>query len=214
MIKKVTVVDYGMGNLLSVMRAFQSCGVEALISQSVKEVAQAEYLVLPGVGAFPDGIAALKKFGLDAAIHEYGLKERPFLGICLGMQMMLSASEEFGRHQGLNLIPGEVKAVPAVGVDGKPHKVPHVGWNKLVLPSGKDSWDGTLLRGIPLGSFVYFVHSYGVYPDDSSHRLADCDYDGCIISAAIARNQFTGCQFHPEKSGPVGLGIINNFLGS
>lgn len=208
----VTVIDYGMGNIMSVSQAFEHFGAKVRLTDSPVSIKNADYLVLPGVGAFGDGMAGLKERGIVEAIREFAGLERPFLGICLGMQMMLDSSEEFGLHEGLGLVPGRVLTVPDKGTDGTPHKIPHIGWNKLLLPSHGKGWDGTILAGIEPGVYSYFVHSFSVVPDNEEDRLADCDYDGCLISAALKTGSLYGCQFHPEKSGKVGLRIIKNFL--
>lgn len=210
--KKITIIDYGVGNILSVMRAFEQCGAEPQLTLSAKEIKDADYLVLPGVGAFGDGMAALKSHGYEDPIKEFMLKGRPFLGICLGMQMMLGLSEEFGSYEGLGIIPGKVRLIPGMTKDGRAHKVPHIGWNKLVPAPAGAAWKNTILKDVEPGSSVYFVHSFTADPKDPNHRLADCYYDDSLISAAIHKDQFFGCQFHPEKSGAIGLGILNSFI--
>lgn len=209
---KVTVVDYGMGNLLSVCRALEQCGAEVLLTASPPAVDGAERLVLPGVGAFADGMAELSRGGFVGPIRNFARTGRPFLGICLGMQMMLDGSEEFGAHEGLGLIPGNVVAIPPTGTDGKAHKIPHIGWNALLPPTPSTDWGGTILGGIAPGTEVYFVHSFTAVPASPVHRLADCDYDGRSISAAVKSGAMYGCQFHPEKSGEAGLRILKSFL--
>jgi imidazole glycerol-phosphate synthase subunit HisH len=211
-IKRVTVIDYGIGNLLSVRRAFEHLGAEVLLSRSPEQIAGADRLVLPGVGAFGDGMKGLEGAGLVEPIQRYLLRERPFLGICLGMQMMFDASEEFGQHRGLGIIPGQVLAVAGTGTDGRPHKIPHTGWSPLVPPPGRSTWEGGLLAGLPPEAEVYFVHSFSAAPARFADRVADCHYDGRVIAAAVSRGATHGCQFHPEKSGPVGLRVIGNFL--
>jgi len=210
--QSVSVVDYGMGNLRSVTMALKHCGGEIRIIDSPDQVRLADRLVLPGVGAFGDGMAELQARGLVAAIQEYVHRDRPFLGICLGMQMMFEASEEFQNTAGLSLIPGKIVAIPPTTADGVPHKIPHIGWNKLLIPVTGAQWDRTILNGIKPGVAVYFVHSYTGIPDRFEDRLADSDYHGRIISAAVRSGNLSGCQFHPEKSGEVGLHIIRNFL--
>ncbi|MBF0609657.1 MAG: imidazole glycerol phosphate synthase subunit HisH [Magnetococcales bacterium] len=210
--KRVTVVDYGLGNLLSVRRAFEQCGAEVTISHSPVTVEAADRLVVPGVGAFGKGMWGLRQNGLDLAIQQHVASGRPLLGICLGMQLLLDESDEFGVHAGLGLIPGRVIAIPAQGADGSSHPIPHMGWNALYSPPGSPSWQGTLLNGIAQGEYCYFVHSFMANPNHSSHRLADCQYNGIAISAVIAKENILGCQFHPEKSGTVGLAILNTFL--
>lgn len=209
---RVTIIDYGVGNLLSVRRAFEHFGAEIVIADSVEKIEQAESLVLPGVGAFADGMAALRERGYIEPIKEYSLQNRPFLGICLGMQMMLEVGEEFGIHKGLGLIPGKVTKIPNTGINRQMHKIPHIGWNALKLPIAESNWDNSILFGINQGEEVYFVHSFSVVPESEKNRLADCIYDGRILSAVIQSGNLYGCQFHPEKSGAVGLKIINNFL--
>jgi len=208
----VTIVDYGVGNLFSVGRAFEYLGASVIIASTPSQIREARCLVLPGVGSFANGMDGLKQRGLPDPLREYAATDRPFLGICLGMQLLFDESEEFGRHQGLGLIPGRVRAIPATTSSGKQHKIPHIGWNALLLPGSIPKWENTLLQGIEPGSSAYFVHSYTAWPEDNSDRLVDCDYDGCLISAAVRRGGIHGCQFHPEKSGLVGLQILANLI--
>jgi glutamine amidotransferase len=207
------IVDYGSGNVLSVQRALEHCGGEVARAETPEQVRRAERLVLPGVGAFAACMGALEVRGLVPAIREFAASGRPFLGICVGMQILLEESEEFGRHAGIGLVPGRVARIAADGADGKPHRVPHIGWAPLQPPDGR-GWAGTLLADLAPGDAAYFVHSYAAVPADPDHRLADVDYDGRTISAAIARDNVSGTQFHPEKSGPVGLKVIARFLAS
>jgi glutamine amidotransferase len=208
----VVVVDYGVGNLLSVTRALDHVGAEVVQTSRPAKIEAADRVLLPGVGAFGDGMAGLAERRLVEPIKRFAERERPFLGICLGMQMMLQESQEFGRHAGLGLIPGKVVAVPPTGADGAPHKIPHIGWNRLQPAADGNGWDDTILAGLPANAAGYFVHSFMAAPAAPRHRLADCDYDGRAITAAIARGHLYGCQFHPEKSGPVGLKILENFI--
>lgn len=200
-----------MGNLLSVRRAFEYIGASVEITSSQITVEKADYLVLPGVGAFRDGMSELFARGLVEPIRTFVSSGRPFLGICLGMQMMLDSSGEFGRHEGLGLIPGKVERIPEIGKNGVRHKVPHVGWAPLIRRSISASWTGTILKQIEPGESAYFVHSYTAVPSDTDNRLADIDYDGCSLSAVIHFGRLYGCQFHPEKSGPTGLKILSEF---
>jgi glutamine amidotransferase len=209
---RVTIVDYGMGNLFSVRRAFEVCGAEVTFAEEASGVNSAERLVLPGVGAFGDGMLGLRDRGLLDPIQNFAKSGRPLIGICLGMQMLLSESAEFGRQEGLGIIPGQVVAIPATGTDGKPHKIPHIGWNTLVHPDGLISWKDSILVNTEPGEAVYLVHSFTAVPKSAGHRLADCDYDGRQISAAVRSGNVYGCQFHPERSGQVGLRIIGSFL--
>lgn len=209
--RTVTVVDYGMGNLLSVTRAFEHCGATVLVTDDASKILAADYLILPGVGAFADGMKGLSSRGLVDPLKEFAAKGRPFLGICLGMQMMLDESEEFGASSGLSLIAGKVKAIPSVGADGLQHKIPHIGWNQISPPESI-SWDGTILGRTANRTSFYFVHSFAAQPDNPAHRLADCYYNGIKVSAVINNLNLYGCQFHPEKSGRDGLNVLKCFL--
>ena len=206
----VTVVDYGTGNLLSVRRAFQHAGADVELADDAVGVERAERLVLPGVGAFRTCIGTLRARGLIEAVRSFAATARPFLGICVGMQMMLDGSDEFGWTQGLGFISGRVEAIHPTGADGTPHKIPHIGWAEL--KASERGWKESILDGEVEGASVYFVHSFAVLPENQEHVLAVCDYNGIEIVAAVVRDNLFGSQFHPEKSGPVGLRIISNFL--
>lgn len=209
---EVTIVDYGIGNLFSVQRALETCGATVRLSSDPQIVAQAPRLVLPGVGAFEDGMAGLRERGLIEPLKRYAESGRPLLGICLGMQMLASASEEFGLHEGLGIVPGMVRAIPAVSTDSKAHKIPHIGWTGLIKPEGDADWHGTILESTAPGTAVYLVHSFAVVPSDAAHRLADCEYGGHRLCAALRKGKVFGAQFHPEKSGPAGLAMLKRFL--
>jgi len=209
--KNVTLIDYGIGNLLSVIRAFEYCGAVVNLATTPAEVEVAQRLVLPGVGAFADGMQGLREKELIEPIQRYAKSGRPLMGICLGMQMLATTSEEFGEQAGLNIIPGIVKAIPKVSVDDKVLRIPHIGWSNLLCPE-QMSWSGSVLADITENSSFYLVHSFMVQPDDKKHLLAYCVYGGHRISAVIRRGAVYGCQFHPEKSGRHGLAIIQGFL--
>lgn len=209
---EVAVIDYGMGNLLSVRRGLEHCGAKVTMAADHAAIRSATRLVLPGVGAFGNGMAELRRLGLEEAIHDAAQHGIPLLGICLGMQMLLDESEEFGVTAGLGLIPGRVVGIPSATITGEPHKVPHIGWNALVYPKERADWQNTILGDIKPGDAVYFVHSFMATPSEQSDRVADCIYGGHSISAVIARNNVVGCQFHPEKSGAIGLKILQRFL--
>lgn len=195
----IAIIDYGMGNLLSVQKALDTLGFPARITDQPKEVVKASGVVLPGVGAFKDAMAALKATGLEEAIKEVCQSGKPFLGICLGFQLLFEDSEEGGRVPGLSLLPGKVRRLPS-GL-----KIPHMGWNQVMYPR-----PGVLFRGIPEGSFFYFVHSYHVEPHNPEVVVAETDYGGRIV-AAIEQGNLFGVQFHPEKSSTLGLKLLANF---
>lgn len=207
----ITIVDYGVGNLLSVQRAFEHCGAVTVLANTPQEIATAERLVLPGVGAFADGMAGLRERGLVDAVRTFARSGRPLLGICLGMQMLASVSEEFGQHDGLDIIPGRVRAIPRESVEGHPLKSPHIGWSDLYPPSGR-TWADSILSDTPPLTSVYLVHSYAVDPVDDQDVLAQCEYGGRRVTSAIGHGNIFGCQFHPEKSGPAGLRMLANFM--
>lgn len=209
---EVVVIDYGVGNLLSVRRALEHCGASVQVTSDPKLILAAPKVVLPGVGAFSKGMDELSRRGLDTVVREIATKGVPLLGICLGMQMLFDESDEFGMIAGLGMIPGRVISVPTTSSDGHSQKIPHIGWNSLVLPQGRTSWQQSLLHDIKHGAAVYFVHSFMASPSDPEDRIADCLYGAVPVSAAIGRNNVFGCQFHPEKSGEVGLKVLKNFL--
>jgi glutamine amidotransferase len=207
----VTVVDYGMGNLFSVQRALEYCGANVRLSSSPGDILVADRIVLPGVGAFADGMKGLQDRGLIDPLREFTRSGRPVLGICLGMQMLASTSEEFGEHQGLGLIPGRVVAIPALTTEGKPQKIPYVGWNEIYPASGHD-WRAPILQQTAVGTPVYLVHSFHMTPDESAHVVAHYRYGGHRITAAVGCGSIFGAQFHPEKSGKAGLSMLAAFL--
>lgn len=207
------IVDYGVGNLRSVARALEFCGAKAKISDDPKEIALADRVVLPGVGAFGDCMLELQTRGLRQALMAFVDTDRPFLGICVGMQILHEIGEEFGQHEGLGIIAGRVSPIPAVGTDGCLHKVPHIGWSGIFPPENKEtSWRNTIFAETKEGANVYFVHSFGAKPTNPEHLLAVYYYNGQPITAAVRSKNIYGCQFHPEKSGQVGLQIIRDFL--
>jgi glutamine amidotransferase len=210
---QVTVIDYGIGNLLNTMRALQHCGAGVTVVDHASQVsALPERLVLPGVGAFTDGMLELKRRGFDELVRRYADTGRPFLSICVGAQMLFDVGEEFGDYPGLGLIPGRVQPVPPFDAAGRPHCIPHIGWSALQLPPARTDWHGTILSRVPPGEPLYFVHSFAPVPMHEQHWLADTFYGGVRICAAVQRDQIFGCQFHPERSAAHGLGILKSFL--
>jgi len=208
---RITVIDYGLSNLLSVRRALETCGAQVEVTGSREKIKAAQALVLPGVGAFRDGIDGLAALSLIDVIREKCSAGTPLLGICLGMQMLFEESEEFGLHKGLALIPGRVERIPETDTQGAPLRVPHVGWEPLCPPAERTFAD-TLFADVPDGGEMYFVHSYAARPAKDSDRLADVVYGGHVLCAAAQRGRVIGCQFHPEKSAGAGLSVIRRYL--
>jgi glutamine amidotransferase len=203
----INIIDYEMGNLRSVANAFERLGLNARISSDPQDIASADKVVLPGGGAFRDCIDNLRHGGFVTPLLEHIDKGKPLLGICVGMQMLFDESEEFGRHQGLGLIPGRVVRFPADMVEqGERLKVPHMGWNTLKLRK-----ESPLFKGIADGSYVYFVHSYYCAAEDQEDVAASCCYGDIEFCASLWRDNIMATQFHPEKSQDLGLKIFRNF---
>ena len=206
----IMIIDYGAGNLANVTNALNHLGIESAIVAEPERIYDAEKIILPGVGAFAPAMEQLKTSGLTDPICEKARTGTPFLGICLGMQMMLESSEEFGDSEGLGIIAGKVSPIEDTGADGQPHKIPHIGWNRLVATD--ESWEGTLLANSEEGDPVYFIHSMATVPESSASRLADTDYNGRRLAAVIRKGLCFGTQYHPEKSGPMGLRQLETFM--
>ena len=196
----VGIIDYGVGNLFSLCSSFRAIGQEAFVSGDPAELAKADRLILPGVGAFEDAAKKLRQSGLDDFVRAQAAEGKPLMGICLGMQLLFEKSYEYGEHRGLGLLKGAV--VPMAGKLPADLKVPHMGWNALQTKAGS-------LLGPMDGQYVYFVHSY--YAEDCSDSLSAVTDYGIPITAAVERGNIYGCQFHPEKSGNVGLAILRAF---
>lgn len=196
----IAIIDYGMGNLYSVEKAFAQMGAEAVITGSGDVILQADKVILPGVGAFGDCMSNLREYKLVPVIKEAVASGKPFLGICLGLQLLFEGSEEDPGVAGLGILPGLVKKIKAPGL-----KVPHMGWNSLELKNRSP-----LFSGLTASSYVYFVHSYHAVPGDASLITAVTGY-GEAVTAAVGRGNLQAVQFHPEKSGTVGLKILQNF---
>lgn len=213
---KVTLLDYGMCNMFNVARAFEHVGAELTVTEDPAVALAAERLVVPGVGAFADSMAEVHRRGHADAIRRFVETGRPMLGICVGMQILFEGSEEFSDTEGLGIFKGRVRAIPDTTPAGERLRVPHIGWNHLVSPHETNrSWQGTILEPFEGQSpAVYFVHSFTASPDDASIRLADCDYAGRRICAAVKRDNLMATQFHPERSGTVGLTILKQFIST
>jgi imidazole glycerol-phosphate synthase subunit HisH len=208
----IAIIDYGMGNLRSVQKAFEAVGHTAIVSRDPRFLNDASHLVLPGVGAFGDCMSNLHRYGLVEPIQREIRSGKPFLGICLGLQLLFTESHEFGVHKGLDVVPGTVKRFPTVLGDGplqngRALKVPHMGWNAVSIERPAPP-----LAGVAPGTQLYFVHSYYVEPSDTSVVATRTEY-GFQFASSIWRDNVFACQFHPEKSQSVGLKIIRNFGG-
>ena len=199
----IAIVDYGVGNLFSLKSSFASIGEDAVVSADPEVLRSADRLILPGVGAFGDAAKKLRESGLDTVLLEEVSKGKPLMGICLGMQMLFDVSYEYGRHEGLGLVPGEIRPISEVIPEALP--IPQIGWNALRIKGEKHP----IFKYINDGDCVYFVHSYyGANCDESV--ISDTEY-GAYLTAAVANGNVCGCQFHPEKSGKVGLSILKAF---
>lgn len=198
----VAVIDYDAGNIKSVQKALQFLGGQVVVTRDKGEILTADRVVLPGVGNFGDAMAKLNNFGLIPVIEEVAEKKTPFLGICLGLQLLFEESEESPGVKGLGLLPGRIVRIPkAEGI-----KVPQIGWNALRYPS-----QGRLFRNVPEGSYVYFVHSYYLQAQEKEIVKATVEY-GVTVEASVEKDNIFACQFHPEKSSETGLQILKNFL--
>ncbi|MAU01122.1 MAG: imidazole glycerol phosphate synthase subunit HisH [Anaerolineaceae bacterium] len=207
---KITMIDYGASNIRSAQKAFEHIGAEVHLTDDPEVVRHADKLVLPGVGAFGSGMDGLRGHNLPEAIHESVQRGVPFLGICVGMQLMFSEGHEMGVYQGLGLLAGKVVRFPTPSLEGGGLggglKIPHMGWNQL-----KPAWENPLLDDVQLGDYAYFVHSYYCDPEDATAVLAWTDY-GFLFASVVAKDNIYGLQFHPEKSQSVGLTILRNFV--
>tara|TARA_B100000586_G_scaffold263862_1_gene233625 strand:- start:833 stop:1462 length:630 start_codon:yes stop_codon:yes gene_type:complete len=204
--KKISIIDSGLSNLYNVIQAFTYMGMEVDIVNDNTSVFN-DYLVLPGVGSFKKGMDEIIKKKLSSKIKEHVQSNKPFLGICLGMQMMLSKSYEFGEYNGLGLIQGEIIKIPSLNHNNAKHKIPHIGWNYNMFSNNKDK----LINNIDDRASMYFVHSYMASLVNESNILAKTDYNGINVISIIKHLNSYGCQFHPEKSGESGLQLLENF---
>lgn len=198
--RRVALIDYGIGNLRSVEKALQAVGAETCLTSRAEEILAADKVVLPGVGAFGDGMAGLRERGLVKVVRQVVEQGRPCLGICVGMQLLFEVSEEMGEHAGLGLLPGRVKRFPGHGL-----KIPQTGWNQLQFAASP------LMEGLETGCYAYFNHSYYCAPVETGDILASTNF-GVIYASMVGRGRLYGVQFHPEKSQAVGLQILSNFV--
>ncbi|MFH0851548.1 MAG: imidazole glycerol phosphate synthase subunit HisH [Candidatus Peregrinibacteria bacterium] len=221
---RICVVDYGIGNIFSAIKGLKCFAEEVVLSEDPKELGRADALVLPGQGSFEAGMKGLAVHNLIGEVKTAAQKGKPILGICLGAQLLLEKGYEFGKWEGLGLLPGDVVRFLQLR-DGA--KTPHMGWNSIEEPSAfppslgeggaerrkrGDPWKGTVLEGVPAGADMYFIHSYILRPKDRSHMWAETTYGGCSFASVIGKGNIIGCQFHPEKSGEAGLKILQNFV--
>ncbi|MDY4069221.1 MAG: imidazole glycerol phosphate synthase subunit HisH [Lachnospiraceae bacterium] len=198
----IAIIDYDAGNIRSVEKALQFLGEDPVVTRDRDMILSAEKVILPGVGAFGDAMGKLRGYGLEKVILDTVEKRTPFLGICLGLQLLFERSDESDGVSGLGILPGEIVRIP----DREDLKVPHIGWNSLDYPS-----HGTLFQGIPEGSYVYFVHSYYLKAREESIVKATTEY-GVTIHASVEKDNVYACQFHPEKSSQIGMKILQNFI--
>lgn len=213
--KTVAIVDYGMGNLFSVGQACRHAGLRSVITSSREEILNADAVILPGIGAFGDAMNTLRKLDLVEVLREVAASSKPLVGICLGLQLLMTESFEFGRHEGLGLIAGQVVRFDQPAEGDRKLKVPQVGWNRVaqegLAVNGRGSpWAGSLLDGVADGAFMYFVHSYIVRPEDPAVIFSTSDYGQIRFCSSVRRDNIFACQFHPERSGSEGLKIYHN----
>lgn len=211
----VAIVDYGMGNLFSVKHACENIGLTGILTSSREEINSADAVILPGVGAFGDAMNTLKELGLADVLCGIAGSGKPFLAICLGMQLLMSKSTEFGSNEGLNIIRGDVKRFKnPIDTRGRRLKVPQVGWNRICKPThrrGNDAWSATLLNGLDEGEYMYFVHSFYTEPEDKDVVLSESLYGDIKFCSSLSYKNIFACQFHPERSALDGLKIYKNF---
>lgn len=212
----IAIVDYGLGNLFSIGQACRHAGMGVEVTSDVKTLASADAILLPGVGAFADAMQALKDRDLVSPLKDLCDAGKPLIGVCLGLQLLMTESHEFGSHQGLDLIRGTVERLPEGGLapDGKRTlKVPQVGWNRVAAPDETDKWANSPLEDLKDGTYMYFVHSYHANPTDAGVVLSVSDFGGVRYCSSIRKGNIFACQFHPERSGDSGLKVYENIAG-
>lgn len=205
----IAILDYELGNIQSISAALRIVGSDVLLTRRREDIVKADGVVLPGVGAFSHGMNKLREHGLISVVEECADANKPILGICLGMQMLLSESYEFGLTKGLGLIPGSVRELDLAKSVGD--KLPHVSWSEIE-PAQPNSWTDTIFRDTQSGEDMYFVHSFRAIPENQDHILSETRFAGATFCSAVKNGNVYGCQFHPEKSGESGLKIIKSFI--
>ena len=207
---RAAIIDFGGGNLYNVRRACLHVGLDAFITDDPREAKEADGLILPGVGAMAQAIERLQRAGLASVVEEASAAGTPILGVCLGFQLLMSRGTEFGEYAGLGFFPGSVERFPDVDVDGSLLRVPHIGWSPVRPPQGKN-WKNSLLADVPEGSSMYFVHSYHVVPETVVNVIAVASYGGREFAAAMESGNMFASQFHPERSGELGLRVYERY---
>ena len=211
---QVAIIDHSLGNLYSVKHACSAVGLRAEITSDRKRIMGARAIILPGVGAFGDAMRTLERLDLVSALKDFAASGRPLFGICLGMQLLMTESQEFGAHRGLDLIQGDVVRFDNPREGDRVLKIPQIGWNGIWPPKldggAERSWSDSLLSGVPAGDRMYFVHSYVVRPTDEAVQLSTTNYGGITFCSALQSSNVVACQFHPERSGHEGLKVYRN----
>jgi len=206
----VAIVDYGLGNLFSIEQACAFVGLNSVITNSKKDISRANAVILPGVGAYGDAMLTLHRLDLVNILLDIAESPKPLVGICLGLQLLMTESYEFGRHKGLGIIEGPVVRFDAPKEKERTLKVPQIGWNRVFQPANAPRWPGTLLDNIDEGEYMYFVHSYICQPQNSNMILSNSRYGHIEFCSSIQSGNVFACQFHPERSGPGGMKIYQN----
>jgi glutamine amidotransferase len=207
----IAIVDYGVGNIHSIVRAFEVLGLDCQRTADSRIICDASHVVVPGVGAFSECMRRITDCGLAETLQDLARQDRPFLGICVGMQMLFDQSSEFQCTPGLGLIPGSVAKLPDRSTENEPCRIPHIGWSSVRKPNSEDDWLASPFAGVAERSHFYFLHSFAATPSTSENELAWVDFAGHRVCAAVRRGNTFGVQFHPEKSGPTGLQLLKDF---
>lgn len=210
-VKKIAIIDYQMSNLFSVQHACEHLHIQAEITSDPQVIAAADGAILPGVGAFADAMKNLNRLGLDKTIKAFVSSGKPLIGVCLGMQLLMTSSEEFGLHSGLDIIKGEVKKIPSHNSQNELIKIPQIGWNKIYQPP-QQTWLNTPLAQVKNNAYMYFVHSFCVFPKLAQNILSLTNYGGFEYCSSMMKDNVFAAQYHPEKSGPDGISIYQEWF--